>query len=66
MTIKLTKAQEDLLNNCDVMPQNVVSYYTPAKSLVRKGLCEWKSNGYREQLAITPAGKQHLEEIKKL
>ena len=50
-----------LLLECYEQPQNVVAYYSPAKALVRKGFCEWKSNGHRDQLTITEAGRKHLE-----
>ena len=63
-TPKLSEQQAQLLSNCSVMPQNIVTYYPSAKALVRKGFCERKSNGHRLQLAITEAGRKHLEDSK--
>lgn len=59
--MKLTTPQLYLLRDCNVTPQYVASSYPPAKSLVSKGLCEWKPGKTRDILHITAKGKEYLE-----
>lgn len=64
---KLTKAQRALLQDCvrDGLRgmTGVVSYYTPAKMLVSKGLAEWlNGDPFSERLLITKAGRAALQQ----